>query len=162
MSSAVSSIHEPATREQPQLERAVKSTATRGLLECLIVSPRGRQREILSRAAAASGWASVVCSDAATARHVAERIVVKLAFIDLEEGPLEGQANLQELTVDLSRMGCPLLVVCGSDGDRQQEIWARQLGAWLYLPGMAGEEEMAQLCDEARKVIEGAGAISAR
>jgi len=154
MTTAVSSIHEPATREQPQLERAVKSTATRGLLECLIVSPRAREREVLSRAAVASGWASVVCSDAATARHVAERIIVKLAFIDLEEGPLETQMSLQELTAELSRMGCPLLVICGRDGDRQQEIWARQLGAWLYLPGMAGSDEMTQLCDEARKVIE--------
>ena len=127
----------------------MKSVATRGLLECLIVSPRARQREVLSRAATASGWASVVCSDAATARHLAQRIVVKLAFIDLEEGPLDTLVSLQELAADLSRMGCPLLVVCGADGDRQQEIWARQLGAWLYLPGMAGVEEMTQLCEEA-------------
>lgn len=154
MSSLVSSIHDPITREQPQLERAVKSVATRGLLECLIVSPRAKQRDLLSRAATASGWASVVCSDAATARHIAQRIVVKLAFIDLEEGPLDALVSLQELTADLSRMGCPLLVVCGAEGDRQQEIWARQLGAWLYLPGMAGVEEMTQLCEEARNVVE--------
>jgi hypothetical protein len=154
----VSAIHEQATRAKPRLERAVKSVATRGLLECLIVSPRAKQRDLLSRSAAASGWASVVCSDAANARHIAERIVVKLAFIDLEEGPPEERASLQELAAELSRMGCPLLVVCGADGDRQQEIWARQLGAWLYLPGMAGSEEMTQLCDEARKVVERASA----
>lgn len=154
MSIAVPSSPVALTREQPRLERAVKSVATRGLLECLIVSPRAKQREVLSRAATASGWASVVCSDADTARHLAQRIVVKLAFIDLEAGPLDMLVGLQEFAADLSRMGCPLLVVCGTDGDTQQEIWARQLGAWLYLPGMAGVEAMTQLCDEARGVVE--------
>lgn len=162
MSTIVSSIHEPTTRQLPALERAVKSIATRGLLECLIVSPRARQREMLSRAATASGWASVVCSDADTARHLAQRIIVKLAFIDLEEGSLDTLASLQELASDLSRMGCPLLVVCGAEGDTQQEIWARQLGAWLYLPGMAAVEAMTQLCDEARGVVERSQSVRVR
>jgi len=154
MSTAVPATQESITREQPRLERAVKSVATRGLLECLIVSPRSHQREVLSHAATASGWASVVCDNADTARVVARRIVLKLAFIDLERAPLDEITNLQELASDLSRMGCPLLVVCGADGDTQQEIWARQLGAWLYLPGMAGVEAMTQLCVEARSVVE--------
>jgi len=154
MSIVVPATCVPLTREQPRLERAVKAIATRGLLECLIVSPRAKQREVLSRAATASGWASVVCSDADTARHLAQRIVVKLAFIDLEQGSLDALVGLQDLASDLSRMGCPLLVVCGTDGDTQQEIWARQLGAWLYLPGIAGVEAMTQLCEEARTVIE--------
>jgi DNA-binding response OmpR family regulator len=154
MSAVVPATRVPSTREQPRLERAVKSVATRGLLECLIVSPRAKQREVLSRAATASGWASVVCSDADTARHLAQRIVVKLAFIDLEQVPLDALVSLQDLASDLARLGCPLLVVCGTDGDTQQEIWARQLGAWLYLPGMAGVEAMTQLCEEARNVVE--------
>jgi hypothetical protein len=154
MSFIVPSVHESKTREQPRLERAVKSVATRGLLECLIVSPRDHEREVLSRAAAASGWASVVCGDAGTARDIAQRIVVKLAFIDLERAPLDEIESLQELASELSRMGCPLLVVCGTDGDTQQEIWARQLGAWLYLPGMAGVDAMTELCAEARSVVE--------
>lgn len=162
MSSVVPSIHPRVTREQPTLARAVKSVATRGLLECLIVSPRAERRELLSRAATASGWASVVCGDADTARHLAQRIVVKLAFIDLEQGPLDGLVGLQEVAADLSRMGCPLLVVCGADGDTQQEIWARQLGAWLYLPGMADVEAMTQLCEEARNVVERAKSNSGR
>ena len=162
MSTLVSSIPNPITRQQPRLERAVKSVATRGLLECLIVSPRAKQRDVLSRAATASGWASVVCSDAATAHHIAQRIVVRLAFIDLEDGPLDTLVSLQELAADLLCMGCPLLVVCGAEGDRQQEIWARQLGAWLYLPGMAGVEEMTQLCEEARSVVERSKAIAGR
>jgi len=154
MSIVVPATRVPQTREQPRLERAVKAIATRGLLECLIVSPRAERREVLSRAATASGWASVVCSDADTARHLAQRIVVKLAFIDLEQGSFDDLAGLQDLASDLSRLGCPLLVVCGADGDRQQDIWARQLGAWLYLPGMADVEAMTQLCEEARNVVE--------
>jgi DNA-binding response OmpR family regulator len=154
MSTVVPATHESLVREQPRLERAIKSVATRGLLECLIVSPRAQQRELLSRAASDSGWASVVCGDAGTARDLAQRIVVKLAFIDLEQSPLDDLADLQDLAAELSRMGCPLLVVCGAEGNAQQEIWARQLGAWLYLPGMAGVEAMTELCGEARSVVE--------
>ena len=125
MSTVVPVTHESIVREQPRLERAVKSVATRGLLECLIVSPRAQQRELLSRAATASGWASVVCGDAGTARDLAGRIVVKLAFIDLEQSPLDDLADLQDLAAELSRMGCPLLVVCGAEGNAA----ARNLGS---------------------------------
>ena len=45
-----------------------------------------------------------------------------------------------------------LLTVLGDPSDFADEIWARQLGAWLYLPGIPGEDAMEQICVQARDV----------
>ncbi len=155
MASIVSTY--PVTRTRPEhskLDRRGKPSRSNGALECLIVSGSNGRREMLSRAAMESGWSSVVCADSDTARHMAGRIAVKLAIVDLERPSLAELDGLRELSAELVRMGGPLLVVCGADGDAQQEIWARQLGAWLYLPGMAGVDAMSTLCSEARQVVE--------
>lgn len=120
----------------------------------MIVSTSGARRELLSQAASDSGWSSVVCAEPESARRLANRIAVKLAIIDLEKAPPADCGGLRELSAELAGLGEALLVVCGADGDIQQEIWARQLGAWLYLPGMGGGDAMAMLCQEARQVVE--------
>ncbi len=144
----------PHVHEQPTLDRPRSTTTTRGLLECLIVSPRNERRALLARAAAASGWASMVCGDCDSARHLASRIAVKLAFIDLEEASPAEVAELRSLAEDLSRGEQQLLVLCGADGDFRLEIWARQLGVWLYLPGLADLDGVTGVYDEARSVVE--------
>jgi hypothetical protein len=45
-------------------------------------------------------------------------------------------------------------VICGNEGRPQEEIWARQLGAWLYLPGVVESDDVAMLCGEARQIAE--------
>jgi hypothetical protein len=35
-----------------------------------------------------------------------------------------------------------------------EEIWARQLGAWMYLPGVNDHSDVAMLCGEARNAAE--------
>jgi ActR/RegA family two-component response regulator len=142
------------TREKPRLERPVKPVAAKNTLECLIVSSDRSRRESLSRAAAENGWSTVVCADSQTARRMANRIAVKLAIVDMEDPSLAESGGLRELSVELSCAGGPLLVLCGADGDVHQEIWARQLGTWFYLAGMADTEAMALLCSEARQVVE--------
>ncbi len=52
-------------------------------------------------------------------------------------------------------------LICGAENDVKQEIWARQLGAWLYLPGVAVAEAMALLSEQARYLIEKANSESA-
>ncbi len=34
------------------------------------------------------------------------------------------------------------------------EIWSRQLGVWMYLPGVDDESDIAMLCGEARNAVE--------
>ncbi len=143
----------PRTGES-RTDRPLSHGVARGGLECLIVSPSLARRETLAQAATDSGWSSVVCGDADSARRLAGRIAVKLAIVDLEKASPADCGALRQLSADLARMGGALLVVCGADGDVQQEIWARQLGAWLYLPGMSGGDDMSLLCQEARQVVE--------
>ena len=142
------------THEQARLDRASQQGTAKSILECLIVSTDADRREVLSQAAAEQGWSAVVCGDAETARNVSSRIAVKMAIVDLERPQPAAASSFRELSGELAEAGGPLLVLCGADGDIAQEIWARQLGAWLYLSGMAGGDAMAMLCSEARKVVE--------
>jgi DNA-binding NtrC family response regulator len=146
--------------EQPRLDRPPKQSTANSTLECLIVSPDTHRRESLSRAAVENGWTTVVCGDADTARHRAGRIAVKLAIVDLERPSTAESAKLRQFTAELAQAGGPLLVVCGAEGDAKQEVWARQLGAWLYLPGVAVDEAMAILSEQARFLIEKANSES--
>jgi hypothetical protein len=46
------------------------------------------------------------------------------------------------------------LIVCGNEGDVEEEVWVRQLGAWLYLPNVTEASNLALLCGEARHIAE--------
>ena len=48
-----------------------------------------------------------------------------------------------------------LLVICGSEDNVDEELWARQLGAWLYLPGVCDGDSLTSLCVEARRLRDG-------
>jgi DNA-binding response OmpR family regulator len=147
--------------EQPTLDCPPKEATARSTLECLIVSTSTQRRELLSRAATDNGWKTVVSGDADSARRCTNRIVLKLAIVDLERPSPAESSRLRELTAELAHAGGPLLVVCGAEGDVKQEIWARQLGAWLYLPGVAVAEAMALLSEQARYLIEKTNSESA-
>ena len=51
-----------------------------------------------------------------------------------------------------------LLVVCGSEDSVEEELWARQLGAWVYLPGVSSGDALVSLFAEARRVADRRGA----
>jgi ActR/RegA family two-component response regulator len=144
------------THENPRLDRATKHGAPKSTLECLIVSTDINRRELLSQAATDNGWSAIVCADSGAACRLADRIAFKLAIIDMERSSPADLGGLLELSAELGRADGPLLVLCGAEGDVQQEIWARQLGAWLYLSGLAEAEAdaLAVLCGEARFVVE--------
>ena len=76
-----------------------------------------------------------------------------MALIDLT-GPTTALRGLRDLCQTLASQSNVLLAVCGNTNDPQEEIWARQLGVWLYLPGVAIEhfEELAAICEQAQLV----------
>jgi hypothetical protein len=47
----------------------------------------------------------------------------------------------------------PLLAVCGKPDDITGEVWSRQLGVWMYLPGVDSQSDIALLCGEARNIL---------
>lgn len=130
------------------VQRAARAINT---YQCLIVSGDRKRGEMLERAAVDGGWKTCVCVDAATALAHLSRAFVHLAVVDLQGQELTAFRPVLE---QLAARGGLLLIVCGNEGDLQEEVWVRQLGAWLYLPGVTETSNLALLCGEARQIAE--------
>src|SRR5215216_4928807 len=99
-----------------------RGNATRAaLLHCLIVSENAERREYFTSAAEAAGWDITVCADANAASAAAHRFRHSLVIVDLEPG---STSDLRTLTEELSTDRECLLMVCGSEGNPLEEIWA--------------------------------------
>ncbi len=129
----------------------VESTAT-----CLILSENHLRRDMLQQAARSGGWETEACTSLEEAngvigRRVATGAPMQMAWVDLDTSSGRN-ASYRELCETLAAMRGVLLAICGHLGDGQEEIWARQIGCWLYVPGisMAHEVEIAALCEHAR------------
>lgn len=122
-------------------------------LHCLITSTSEARRNALSWAAADAGWRTTLCSDATAARDQWERMLAQMAIIDLESEEPQAAAELRQLIEFLARQGGLLLLLCGNEGQAAEEIWARQLGVWLYLPGAAPGAELTAVCREAHDLV---------
>jgi ActR/RegA family two-component response regulator len=124
------------------------------LFECLIVSRGDARGDQFQQAAALRGWKATVCRDARVAAQVAERVRFRLVIVNLEAANGRAPAGYRQLAESLADTGDMLLVICGNDGDAVEEIWAHQLGAWLYLSGVDETCDLTMVCGEARDVVE--------
>jgi hypothetical protein len=133
-----------------------------GLLDCLIVSGSGARRSRFAAAAELAGWTE--CSTPETSAEVGQTIDgdYQLVIVDLA-APLGARVNdTVELAEEFAARPGTLLVICGSEDNVDEELWARQLGAWLYLPGVADGDSLTSLCVEARRIREGAAFAGVR
>jgi hypothetical protein len=136
---------------------AVKPKTANTIFQCLVVSESRSRREMLMLAANDAGWDTVVCADPENALVEAERTKFRMALIDFEGHGvgLGSSPGMRRLCQHLSSGNSDLLMcVCGREGDAEEEIWARQLGVWLYLPGVDHGEHISLLCDEGRQIAE--------
>jgi hypothetical protein len=79
---------------------------------------------------------------------------VELALIDLQSAPPAQAALLRTVVERLAGQKGPLLAVCGNPDDTTGEVWSRQLGVWMYLPGVDSHCDIALLCSEARNILQ--------
>ena len=140
-----------SVREQTQLKYARRAAKLVDAFQCLIVSSDSRRRRMLERAAADGGWKTFTCADAPTALAHIHRWLTQLAVVDLEAQPSE---SFRPLVEQLSTCNGLLSIVCGNEGNVDEEIWVRQRGAWMYLPGVADTSNISLLCGEARQIAE--------
>jgi hypothetical protein len=56
---------------------------------------------------------------------------------------------MQRLVERLTAQRDLLVALCGRDADDMEEVWARQLGAWLYLPKVTAASDVSSICGEA-------------
>lgn len=123
---------------------------------CLVASASQEKRSFLSDAATQAGWDTVVCADAQNATAAARRVKFQMAWIDLDHGG-KTPSGFRDLCQTLAATPEMLLAVCGHVSDPQEEVWARQLGVWLYLPGISIDhlDEISQLCEHAQLLAQG-------
>lgn len=124
-----------------------------GVLQCLISSASKARRNLISSAANGVGWETIVCASADMALSEAKRNRVQFAMVDLVDRG-ETPQGARELVQTLAQDSTEILVgVCGHEASPEEEIWVRQLGVWLYLPGVSTSSEVALLCEHAMQVV---------
>ncbi len=134
----------------PVQDRSVPTAI--GTFQCLVVSTSQHRKAMLVDAASDGGWQTVVCGSEASAWTAMKRQRFQLALVDLDGS--QDQEALKAICQELSQQHDTLLVVCGNEGNGLEEIWARQLGVWLYLPGVSEASDMISLCEQAVPVAE--------
>jgi hypothetical protein len=140
-----------SVRDQVQLKYARRAAKLVSVFQCLIVSADPGRRAMLDRAAADGGWKTFLCADSASARTQIHRWLMQLAVVDLEAQRAE---TFRPLVEELTACSGLLSIVCGNEGDVEEEIWVRQRGAWMYLPGVSDTSNISLLCGEARQIAE--------
>lgn len=144
----MASASQPASAAQIKRGKFEVMPAT-GLLHCLVVSGEVDRREAFSLAAIQGGWKTVPCSDVPTAEESFRRMFLQLAVVDLQRSQQVPREHLESLVETMARSGNMLLVVCGDEGNIEQEIWARQVGVWMFVPGIEDGSELKTLLGEA-------------
>ena len=131
----------------------VRVLAPPGLLRCLIVSLSDERASRLQSAAEKEAWEAVVCRDAKKfLRHVFQQ-KVPLTLIDLPPVDLPAYEELKNATIRVCELSDSLLIICGADGGAEEELWARELGVWTYLPEVSRPAELDWIFGEARKAL---------
>lgn len=121
------------------------------LFHCLVVTADEERQQFMEQAASEQGWEVVACGNAESAVDYLRRRFAQLAIIDL---PSDESGELADLLDQIPAFGDLLTIVCGHENDMEEEIWVRQTGAWLYLPGVDDTTDMGLLCGEAKRFVE--------
>ncbi len=143
----------PAVLVSPGICAPIKRRTAAALHTCLIVSTSAARAQGWVRAAHEVDWSTIVCTTADDANRQSIRYRVHLALVDMQSATAEGEARFRGLVEQLASRGGPLLAVCGKPDDIMGEVWSRQLGVWMYLPGVDGDSDISLLCSEARNIV---------
>ncbi|MGE3241669.1 MAG: hypothetical protein AB7G28_19740 [Pirellulales bacterium] len=145
---------EPTTLVSSDPRRGIYRVAPAALRMCLVVSASPQRSQILVRAAHEEHWATIVCRGAEEAARQAVRNRIQLALVDMQVVPRGEEQAFRQLVEQLAFRDGPLVAVCGNPNDALGEVWSRQLGVWMYLPGVDSESDLALVCSEARSIVE--------
>lgn len=138
----------------PQVRIPIGRQAPPALNTCLVLSASPRRAQLWVRAAHEERWTTIVCANAEDANRQAVRHRIDLALIDMQSATAETEGRFRKFVEQLARRDGPLLAVCGKPDDATSEVWSRQLGVWMYLPGIDGHSDVALLCAEAKDILQ--------
>lgn len=120
---------------------------------CLVLAGDPQRRASFERSAKAAGWAPITCSSIGEAARQHRRWRTQLAAIDFGSTTGPARAALQQFA---EQIAAPerLLLICDEPADAQGELWARQVGAWVYLPSPEFGDGLVDLFNDARQAAE--------
>lgn len=97
-----------------------------------------------------------MCECSLQALRLAFRLKFQLAVIDLQSVTDDeaSRNDLEQLARDLAQNHVPLLVINGDPDNPLGEFAARQLGVWVYLPGLGEDVGLESMFREARLATE--------
>jgi DNA-binding response OmpR family regulator len=122
--------------------------------QCLIVATDDARRDNLGFAAREGGWDVTLCGDVAAAVTQSRQRSLQMAIVDLSGPACADLPSFRFLVEQLACTSRMLLLVCGNVDDPREEVWARHLGVWMYLPGAIDGSELVGLCVAARETVE--------
>jgi hypothetical protein len=132
-----------------------------GLAKCLIVSGDRGFRNRLEAVAELAGWSE--CDAPVEGVELGSVIEsdYQLVVVDIARPIGERVNDSVEIAEEFAGRPDSLLAICGSDDNVDEELWARQLGAWVYLPGVSSGDALLSLVTEARRLAERRGVFQA-
>lgn len=143
--------------EASPLPRVTRRT---GLLDCLVVSGDAALKRRIEVAAELAGWLDCAAPETSDELRQAVDCDFQLVIVDIASPLGERVNDTLELAEEMAARPDTLVVICGSQHSVDEELWARQLGAWLYLPGVRDGDSLTSLCVEARRLRESAPAFA--
>ena len=136
---------------------AARSVRGAGLMKCLVLSGNRGLRNRLDAVTELSGWSSCDAPEDASDLQAVVDGDYQLVIADIAR-PLGDRVNdTVEIAEEFASRPGTLLVVCGSENNVDEELWARQMGAWVYLPGVTGGDALVSLFADARRLAERRG-----
>ena len=128
-----------------------------GLLKCLVLSGDKALRNRLDSAMELSGWSACDAPESSTDLQAVIDGDYQLVIADIAHPLGDRVSDTVEIAEELASRPGTLLVVCGSEESVDEELWARQMGAWVYLPGVSGGDALVSLLTDARRFTERRG-----
>ena len=125
-----------------------------GLLKCLVLSGDRGLRNRLDAVMELSGWSACDAPDRSADLGAVVDGDYQLVVVDVAHPLGDRVSDTVEIAEELASRPRTLLVVCGSVGSVDEELWARQMGAWVYLPGVSGGDALVSLFTDARRLAE--------
>lgn len=142
----------------PVTHRGVRAP---GLMKCLVVSGDRALRTRLEAVSELAGWSE--CDAPVEGIELGSVIEgeYQLVVVDIAHPLGERVNDSVEIAEEFAGRPGTLLAICGSDDNVDEELWARQLGAWVYLPGVSSGDALVSLVTEARRLAERRGVFQA-
>lgn len=122
---------------------------------CLVLSPDIERRRRLLGITGDAGWRPIECESVGDAMKQSERWKTHLAIVDFYGLHERQRQTFRKFAEWLGKKSEPLLMICDDeDSSSTSEVWARQVGVWLYLPEASLGNDLVDLCAEAIQAAE--------